>query len=157
MRQNTSHDVMAQRVEPSDSLDFFPTPPWATRALCEFIGANMQWNAWEPACGQGHMVGPLCEYFGGVAASDVHPYGYGDVRDFLWPSDHRADWIITNPPFRLAEQFALTALERASVGVALLVRTAFLESAGRYKRLFSKGPPSDVLQFVERPQHLERH
>jgi len=35
--QNTSHAVMAQRVEPHDSLDFFPTPPWATRALCEWI------------------------------------------------------------------------------------------------------------------------
>jgi hypothetical protein len=31
--QNTSHAVMAQRVEPAHSLDDFPTPPWATRAL----------------------------------------------------------------------------------------------------------------------------
>src|SRR3546814_6501707 len=31
--QNTSHAVMAQRVEAHDSLDYFPTPPWATRAL----------------------------------------------------------------------------------------------------------------------------
>jgi hypothetical protein len=26
---------MAQRVEPKDSADDFPTPPWATRALLE--------------------------------------------------------------------------------------------------------------------------
>ncbi|MGH8525505.1 MAG: SAM-dependent methyltransferase, partial [Gammaproteobacteria bacterium] len=31
--QNTSHAVMAQRLEPKDSFDDFPTPPWATRAL----------------------------------------------------------------------------------------------------------------------------
>jgi hypothetical protein len=37
MRQNTSHAVMAQRFEPLDSLDDFPTPPWATRALCGYL------------------------------------------------------------------------------------------------------------------------
>ena len=35
--QNKSHAVMAQRTEPSDSQDFFPTPPWATRALMEHV------------------------------------------------------------------------------------------------------------------------
>jgi hypothetical protein len=35
VKQNTSHAVMAQRFEALDSLDDFPTPPWATRALCE--------------------------------------------------------------------------------------------------------------------------
>ena len=39
MAQNTSHAVMSQRSEPLGSLDFFPTPPWATRALC-----------WIPPC-----------------------------------------------------------------------------------------------------------
>ena len=29
--------VMARRVEAPDSLDFFPTPPWATRALVEHV------------------------------------------------------------------------------------------------------------------------
>jgi hypothetical protein len=28
---------MAQRVEPASSLDDFPTPPWATRALIEYV------------------------------------------------------------------------------------------------------------------------
>jgi hypothetical protein len=31
----TARSVMACRVEQRDSLDFFPTPPWATRALVE--------------------------------------------------------------------------------------------------------------------------
>jgi hypothetical protein len=29
--------VMAQRREPPDALDYFPTPPWATRALFEHV------------------------------------------------------------------------------------------------------------------------
>ena len=153
MSQNTSHAVMAQRHEPHDSLEFFPTPPWATRALCEWLKDRAPIGAqavWDPACGNGAMVRPLQEYFADVHRSDVHDYGIGAmIRDFLWPSSEQVDWIITNPPFRLGCEFALTALERAEVGVALLVRTAFLESVGRYEKLFSKHPPS-VLQFVER-------
>jgi hypothetical protein len=36
-KQNTSHAVMAQRNEAKDSLDDFPTPPWATRTLLEHV------------------------------------------------------------------------------------------------------------------------
>ena len=35
--QNKTHAVMSQRHEDQDSLDYFPTPPWATRALFEHI------------------------------------------------------------------------------------------------------------------------
>ena len=161
MAQNTSHAVMAQRKEPNDSLDYFPTPPWSTRALCEWIASSVGANhmrkeltAWEPACGEGHMARPLAEYFAEVHASDVHPYGYGEVSDFLFCGPREADWIITNPPFRLAEQFIVTGLSRARSGVAMLVRTAFLESVGRYEGLFKPYPPAAVLQFSERvPMH----
>jgi hypothetical protein len=160
MTQNTSHAVMAQRGEPRDSLDDFPTPPWATRALCEYltgVGLDLGCMAvWEPACGRGHMARPLAEYFGTVHVSDIHPYGYGAVYDFLkegFPDPTgggEIDAIITNPPFKLAEQFATAAIKRAKVLVALLVRNGFLESIGRHDRLFRPNPPSAVLQFAER-------
>jgi hypothetical protein len=154
MAQNTSPAVMAQRVEVHDSLDFFPTPGWATRALCEWLFTHGHISAFsyiaEPACGQGHMARVLREYFNEVFAADVHSYGFGETEDFLWPSDQCFGWIITNPPFRLGEQFALIALERAKNGCAFLVRTGFLESASRYENLFSKFPPSEILQFAER-------
>lgn len=162
MSQNTSHAVMAQRAEPHDSLDFFPTPPWATRALCEFIAQGdpklHSKMAWEPACGQGHMSRALAEYFETVYSSDVHPYGFGAIRDFLFPGDEPTfDWIITNPPFRLAEQFARTAMDRAREGCAILVRTSFLEGVGRYESLFSRHKPYAILQFTERvPMHKGR-
>lgn len=167
MGQNRSHAVMSQRIEAHDSLDHFPTPPWATRALCEWLGRGlggvaMFTTVWEPACAEGHMSRALAEYFYVVNSSDVHDYGFGAVRDFLWAGESPdVEWIVTNPPFRLGEQFATKALELASRGVALLVRTAFLESAERYETLYSKSPPSDVLQFVERVPmfkgRLDRH
>lgn len=162
MSQNTSHAVMAQRAEPNDSLDFFPTPLWATRALCEFIiqvAPNLKdKRVWEPACGEGHMARALSEYFDLVYSSDAHDYGAGAVRDCLFPGDEPSfDWIITNPPFRLAEQFAHTMIDRAVEGCAILVRTTFLEGIGRYKGLFSRRKPSAILQFTERvPMHKGR-
>lgn len=156
MSQNISTAVMQRRVEPHDSLDYFPTPPWATRALCEYLDPYRTGNldnlrAWEPACGEGHMARPLAEYFETVFASDVHNHGFGQQLDFLWPYQGPAfDWIITNPPFRLAAEFAHTAIDRATHGVALLVRSAFLEGIDRYKTLFSVRKPKAILQFTER-------
>lgn len=153
--QNTTHAVMSQRVEPSDSPDDFPTPPWATRALIEHVLGRSDLRSrtcLEPACGAGHMSKVLAEYFGEVRSSDAHDYGYGALRDYLsFPYETKAvDWVITNPPFRLAEEFVLRSLEVARMGVAVLVRTVFLESVGRYERLFKVHPPSAFAQFVER-------
>ncbi|MCJ8138626.1 hypothetical protein [Falsirhodobacter halotolerans] len=40
MTQNTNTVVMQRRVEPHHSLDDYPIPPWATRALCEWLFAE---------------------------------------------------------------------------------------------------------------------
>lgn len=154
--QNTSHAVMSQRVEAVDSLDDFPTPPWATRALIEHAIGNKtelsNMTCLEPACGAGHMSKVLVEYFAAVHASDIFAYGHGEVRGFLERpyGNNEFDWIITNPPFRLAEEFVLEALSVARVGVAILARTVFLESSGRYRAIFETTPPTKFAQFVER-------
>lgn len=151
--QNTSHAVMAQRIEAKDSLDDFPTPPWATRALLEnVIGPDKKgFNCLEPACGAGHMAKPLSEYFKEVKSQDIADYNFGEIKDYLTYSPNKKwDWVITNPPFRLAESFIDQALSMSKEGCAFLVRTTFVESIGRYNRLFSKTPPTMVAQFVER-------
>jgi hypothetical protein len=158
--------VMASRHEPPDSLDYFPTPPWATRALCKHVLANhlniTSDSAWDPACGEGHMSAVLAEFFAPVIATDIFDYSGADrahwapgwlrSQDFL---DEKAntpvvDWIITNPPFKVAIDFALRAIDLAHVGVAMLVRTQWLESVGRYQRLFEPRPPTIFAPFVER-------
>ncbi len=153
--QNTSHAVMAQRAEPKDSPDDFPTPPWATRGLLEHVldkNALRALTCLEPACGAGHMAKVLQEYFAEVKVSDAYHYGYGPVRDFLtYPYETNAvDWVITNPPFRLAEEFVRRSLDVARRGVAILARTVFLESSGRYEGIFRERPPTKFAQFVER-------
>lgn len=148
MTQNRSSAVMQQRSEPHDSLDDFPTPPWATRALCEWLitqGEDLaQFSCREPAANRGHMVKPLREYFGAVEASDVHDYGAGfPVADYLFPGTDvfPVDYTITNPPFRLAEQFIERALATSTRGFAVILRSAFLEGKARHANLFSVTPP----------------
>jgi hypothetical protein len=163
MSQNTSSAVMQSRTEAHDSLDDFPTPPWATRALMEhviFPSSGLlgrrdmaRMRVWEPCANRGYMVKPLQEYFHYIDASDIHDYGMGyPQHDFLMPymPTSEPDWIVTNPPFRLAEQIIQRGRDIALQGVAVLVRSAFLEGVDRYHTLFSISPPTLVAQFSER-------
>ncbi|MCJ8142944.1 hypothetical protein MKI84_08445 [Ancylobacter sp. A5.8] len=153
--------IMSSRQEPPDSLDFFPTPPWATRAFVKFValpilGVNPDLDIIdEPACGEGHMAEPLRETFQFVSASDIHPYGYGEVSDFLFSND-ACDWVFTNPPFNLAVEFVRKSLSVASRGCAFLVRTAWLHTDERH-HLFTEHPPHVVAYYTERvPMHRGR-
>jgi hypothetical protein len=154
--QNKSHAVMSQRIEPLDSADDFPTPPWATRALIEHAIKDKAHLAvstcLEPACGSGRMSEVLRKYFGEVHRSDADDYGYASFRDFLTqPYEPGSfDWVITNPPFRLAEKFVIQGLRIARVGVAIFARTAFVEGVGRYTKIYSPHPPTRIAQFTER-------
>jgi ParB-like chromosome segregation protein Spo0J len=168
-----SRAIMSSRQEPDASLDFFPTPPWATRALVEHVlipmfdtiairtsSATKQFedmSLWEPACGEGHMAEVLREYGCDVIASDVFDYGYGDrTLDFLTelesgPEFGNHDFIVTNPPFGdKGEAFVLQALKLARLGVAMFVRLQWLETVGRYENIFRDNPPTLIAFFAER-------
>ncbi len=157
---NGARATMAGRIEPDDSLDYFPTPPWATRALAEYVMPQLGLigcpfnHVWEPACGEGHMAEVLHEYTrSGVYATDVHDYGYGRTLDFLHGNHDEFpvfDWIVTNPPFAPATDFILRALDLAQVGVAMFVRVQLLETIERYERIFKPHPPTLIAFFAER-------
>ena len=140
-------------------LDFYPTPPWAARAGLELIRSldPDATDLWEPACGRGHIAGPLRELGCSVQATDIHPFGFGEVHDFLgglpvalsWARPPA--WVVTNPPFRHAAAFIQRGLEVATMGVAILARLSFMEAACRYKLVFSGATPvSVVAPFIER-------
>lgn len=153
---------------PWQALEFFPTPPWATRALLTHVLAPLPeptvMDCWEPCAGLGHMADVLLEAFDTVRASDVYHYpaeGGGDAGrfgidafDFL---DETAveqapevDWIITNPPFSKASAMLDHALVKARIGVAFLLRIQWLEGETRYRDVFSDRAPTIVAPFVER-------
>lgn len=157
MDPNENYAVAARRLSPQSGNDDFPTPPWATRALIEHvIGAQRVHGqiCWEPAANRGYMSRPLNEYFSYVMESDVVDYGDRNVVDFLTTEIDKNNsvvhWIITNPPFNRAQQFIEKAQAIATDGVAMLVRTAFLEGVMRHQTLFLTNPPDVVAQFAER-------
>lgn len=159
---NGNRAIMSSRQEPDASLDFFPTPPWATRALVEKVFPRFAIDIprlalWEPACGEGHMAEVLREYCADVLATDIFDYGYGErPLDFLSDLeaarlDQGSDLIITNPPFGdKGEAFVLQALKHARVGVAMFVRLQWLETIGRYENIFKDNPPTLIAFFAER-------
>lgn len=163
IRPSGSYSVMQRRRHRApDALDYFPTPPWAARALCEFLQAEVgplrEFSAWEPACGELHMTKGLSDYFAEIRSTDIFQWiPEIETLDFamLGAFEPAVDFVITNPPFKLAEEFIATALKISRVGVAMLVRSAFIEGQDRHAELFSQTPPAFVLQFCERVTLLE--
>ena len=158
---------MASRHEPHDSLEDFPTPPWATRAVFEHVLKPLLGEAdplvmgrlacWEPCCNRGYMARPLNDYFARVYSTDVEDYGWEGqelVWDFLFPNVSETigeyDAIIFNPPFKLASQFVQRALGLGPTVVGAFVRTNFAEGESRYRELFSVTPPTVIAHFAER-------
>jgi hypothetical protein len=144
--------------------ELFPTPPWATRALFEYVLPQLDVKApipliWEPAAGLRHMADVCEEYACEVYASDIELYDSRlrvDRVDFRFDAidDAHCGWIVTNPPFGLAVDFyerSLRYFDRVGHGgLALLLRLPWLEGADRYNRVFDHVPPTLFAPFSER-------
>lgn len=154
---------MNQRSDPTVSLDDFPTPPWATRALTRIVLPALGYSikgqhVHEPASGRGIMASVLEDEGARVTASDIHRYADGRALDLVGSYvgegldvvNVEADAVITNPPFAIGLQFAQRALTQARAAVALLCRSNWAEGVRRYEGLFRDQPPTAIAQFVER-------
>ena len=132
--------------------DFYPTPPEATIALVQFVRLERGTVVWEPAFGEGDMGQAL-----GACGLTVYGTDIRDGQDFL-ARDHPDgidapfNWIITNPPFSLAEEFIRHA---AKIGkpFAMLLKSQYWHAAKR-AQLFREIPPSYVLPLTWRPDFL---
>jgi hypothetical protein len=117
-------------------FDSYPTPRIAVESLLntEPDVLNTMARVWEPAAGDGNIVHVLRDNGIPVIASDIERYSFDlhFVGDFLQQERAPAGCsvILTNPPYKLAAQFAMHALTLVP-DVYLLLRLAFLESAGR--------------------------
>lgn len=113
MSQNTSTAVMARRIEPDDSLDDFPTPPFAARALLEHVlipgGVDpSRLRIWEPACNRGHLAAPLEDYAAFLLATDIADYSAAvDLSPHWAKSGRRSDGLLDflDPAAELAGAF----------------------------------------------------
>lgn len=129
--------------------DFYPTPKEATQALVDFLKdtARLLPNdmVWECACGENAIVNVLKENGCKTWATDIQK-----GQDFMtYEMQEDFDWIITNPPFSMAEDFIRKA---ASYGkpFAFLLKSQYWHSAKRLP-LFKAIPPTFVLPLTWRP------
>lgn len=139
--------IANRRGESLDGPDFYPTPPWATRALLskeKFVG-----TVHEPCCGNGAMALVLAAAGLTVVSSDLYDHGFGacwtDARELAGPVEN----IVTNTPYNATEAMLARFLAICERKTALLLRLSFLESKRRYP-LFAKTPPARVYVFSER-------
>jgi hypothetical protein len=125
--------------------DYYATDPKAAKLLMQL--EDFSENIWEPACGEGHLSKVFEQAGHKVKSSDLFDRGFGDVGvDFLgienvnWDGD-----IITNPPYKYAQEFVEKALKIIPDGrkVAMFLKVQFLEGKAR-KALFTNHPPKTV-------------
>ncbi len=130
------------------SLEFYPTPPEATRALLSV--EKFEGCIWEPACGNGDISKVLKEAGLEVVSTDLakRKYGMGGI-DFLKTKKPLAKNIITNPPYGkhgLADAFirkALTYTQKTGGKVAMLLNLRSLCHEDRHYK-YIKTPPSAI-------------
>lgn len=138
--------------------DLYETPPVATEALLRV--EKLPPHLWEPACGPGAIVGVLRAAGHQVIASDLVDYGdptHFSRRDFLMEqkAPDKCEMIVTNPPYKLAEEFVTHAL-RLCPRVIMLLRLAFLESERR-RPILECGRLARVHVFRKRLPMMHRH
>jgi len=148
-----------------DGLDYFPTPRMALdKFLIELVLHHTDllpnYLCWEPACGDGRLSEILRTATGGgsIFSTDIVDRGYeyqDEVLDFFdtekvmklltheWTGD-----ILTNPPFKLAEEFLHQAMKITcrDSKIYLLLRSMWQESKGRYERVFNVYKPDYIYQ-----------
>jgi len=133
--------------------DFYATDPYAIRSALPLMQElGLYKNIWECACGNGLLAQELKDngYF--VVSTDLIDRGYDKSGvDFLKCELKFEGDILTNPPFKLAEEFVEHGIEllQDNNKLWLFLKIQFLETAKR-KELFKKYPPKYVLINSER-------
>jgi hypothetical protein len=136
------HSCQVQRHTLAErGADCYGTPPVAVEALLRV--EQLPHRLWEPAAGYGNVVDVLRAHGHEVVGSDLIDYGRPDFfssRDFLLErkAPDGCECVITNPPFKLIEQFVAHALDLCP-RVVMLARLAFLESERRCGILEGRG------------------
>ena len=124
--------------------DYYATNPEAAEWLDKI--ETLDNRIWECACGEGHLAKVFIQNGHEVMATDLIDRGFGKGGvDFLKCKEMFYGDIVTNPPFKYAQEFIEHALELIPEGnkVCMFLKVQFLEGKSR-KDFFEKLPPKTV-------------
>lgn len=130
--------------ENREEHDYYATQPIAVEWLMKIEELNE--NIWECACGEGHLAKPLIANGYNVKCTDLIDRGFGQGGvDFLTQTEVFQGDIVTNPPYRYAQEFVEKSLNLVPEGnkVCMFLKVQFLEGKSR-RDMFKKYPPKTV-------------
>lgn len=147
-----------------EAQDLYSTPESAFKPLIPYLPKTVSF--WEPAAGDGRLIKMLRksgrEAWGCDLNHGFNLYSMGEVKNELeqnksFGQDFLADFqlrefIITNPPFSLAEEFVRHSLEVADETMMLL-RLNFLGSSKR-RDWFRAHEPNAMFVITPRPSFV---
>lgn len=113
-----------------EANEHYVEPEWCSRRLLQeedFVG-----EIYDPCCGFGTIVKAARGLDIGAYGSDLVDRGFEGAKsgiDFIQSDIEDVDNIVCNPPFNIADKFALHALRTARRKVALVFPTARLNAA----------------------------
>lgn len=132
--------------------DNYSTPYSLTEMLFEKESFDFSKSVLEPAAGEGTMAEVLKKKFEKVVSFDPIKGYYDFCNNHLYCEDHKLknysflfhvfstySYIITNPPYSLADQFVLRAKELEPEKFCFLLRTNFLSGQSRLKKGIYEG------------------
>jgi hypothetical protein len=134
-------------------LDAYFTPPEAVLALAKI--ETLPLSIADPCCGNGAILEALKTIQRPDSLTGTHIVFGSDIVDYGWPNTILRDYltapvimapgvgIVSNPPYRHAQQFIQKALADGAEYHAWLFRLNFLESLKR-KPFFEANPPSRI-------------
>jgi hypothetical protein len=144
--------------------DFYPTPYDVTESLMPVVQSLVApgGKIWEPCAGDMDMTRVLEWHGYEVTSTDIRETGQGiGGFDFLnddpqekWGWIPDPDMIVMNPPFSLAAEFILKALEYTPV-VACLMKIDYWNAIGRLP-LWQANMPKLFLPLTWRPAFLQK-
>ena len=89
--------------------DYYATEPSSIDDL--FTAETFSQTIWEPCCGQGHLAKRMIDLGKDVIAGDLIDRGYGFTGvDFMKATIPTDNDIITNPPYKYAQEFCEKAI-----------------------------------------------
>ena len=140
-------------VRPED--DFFETPKEATCAMLAHIKIPEDVTLWECAAGYGKISKILEKVHNKVLSTELSKdrYGIGGVDFLLDGEKYKPEgrfWIVTNPPFKYANDFIRKAFAYGAERVICLLRFNYCESGKVREDILGGGHLLRVLLMKER-------
>lgn len=135
-----------------EANDYYATDPNTLKPLLE--KETISDNIWECACGGGHLAKALSDMGYKVKATDLIDRNYGEYGiDFLKTNLEFKGDILTNPPYKYAQEFVEHSLELINDGskVIMFLKLTFLEGQQR-RRLFDTMQLKKIYVFSKRQQ-----